>query len=530
VWAARRALARQALRDGRTRTLCFAALFGLVALVQPLAYRHSYPTVQDRIGFARAFGDNTAVRLFYGVPHDLLTVGGYSGWRVGGFMSIFAGVWGLLAAVRALRAEEEAGRQELVLAGIVSRREAFAAALVAIAAGAALLWIALFAGLLAGGLPAGGSAYLALAAVSPVPVFVGVGAVASQLASTRRLALELVSAALLLALVARVVADTSQRLDWLRWATPLGWVEELRPFAGARPAVLVLPLVASGLLLVVALALNAARDVGTGLLSARDSAAPRARLLGSSTAQALRDERGSLIAWLVGVGFFAAIVGLLSDTFSGGGISHNLQRQFSKVGGASLTTPSGALGFYFLFFVVVISLFGCAQVAAIRREEADQRLETLFALPVSRRGWLAGRTAIAAGGAVLLALGAGVLAWAGATAAGAGVSLPDMLGAGANCLPAALLFLGLGLLAFGGAPRASAGIAYGLVAAAFVWELFGAVLGAPSWTLDLSPFHHVGLVPAQPFKATAAAVMLAVGAVATFAALGLFERRDLTGT
>jgi ABC-2 type transport system permease protein len=123
-----------------------------------------------------------------------------------------------------------------------------------------------------------------------------------------------------------------------------------------------------------------------------------------------------------------------------------------------------------------------------------------------------------------------VLAWAGAQSQGAGISLPRMLEAGANTLPAALLFLALGALAFALLPRASAGIAYALVSVAFVWEEFGSALGAPAWTLDLSPFHHVGLVPAEPFKAAAAVIMLAIAAIASLAATRIFERRDLTGT
>jgi ABC-2 type transport system permease protein len=127
----------------------------------------------------------------------------------------------------------------------------------------------------------------------------------------------------------------------------------------------------------------------------------------------------------------------------------------------------------------------------------------------------------------LLALATAVFAWAGAAAGGAGVSLPRLLGAGANCLPASLLFLGLGALAFGVLPRWSAGIAYGLVSLAFVWELFGALLGAPGWTLGLSPFHHIGLVPSQPFRAVAAVLMLAIGGAAAVLGATAFRRRDL---
>ncbi len=527
--SAARAIARRAFSDGRTRTVSFALLFGLVALIQVVGYEHSFPTLKDRLGFAHSFGDNKAVRLFYGVPHDLLNVGGYVAWRVGGVLAIFAAMWGLLAAVRALRTEEEAGRQELVLAGAVGRGTAFTAALAGVAAGLVVLWAATLTGLLAGGLELGGSAYLALAVATPALVFVGVGALASQFASSRRVALEIGTVALGLALALRVVADTSSKLEFLRWTTPLGWAEEMRAFTGSRPLVLILPLLTSALLLAGAAAIARRRDIGNGLLASRDSRSPRLGLLNSATAQALRGERGSLAAWLAAIGFFAVIFGLLSNTFASAHLSTNLKRELAKVGGATVLTPSGALGFYFLMFVLAIGLFCCAQIAALRREESDQRLETLLALPVGRARWLGGRLALAALGSAGLALAAGVLAWAGAASQGAAVSLPDMIGAGANCLPAVLLFLAIGALAFALVPRASAGIAYGMVSVSFVWELFGALLGAPAWTLELSPFHHLALVPAQPFKAPAAVAMMAIAGLAMLAALRLFEMRDVVG-
>lgn len=102
-----------------------------------------------------------------------------------------------------------------------------------------------------------------------------------------------------------------------------------------------------------------------------------------------------------------------------------------------------------------------------------------------------------------------------------------MLEAGANCVPVALLFLSLGALAFAAAPRASGGIAYGLVSVGFVWQLVGSLLGAPHWVVDLTRFQHVGLVPAQPFRGTAAAVMLGIAFGASVSALLLYRRRDL---
>lgn len=527
--ATARALAWREFVDSRVRNLAFALLFALFSYSNAAEYTRTYPTLADRLQFAQSFGDNKAVRLFYGTPYDLVTNGGYTEWHVGGLLVIFAAAWGLLAAVRATRAEEDAGRWELVLSGAFGRRSAFGAALIAIFGGILVLWGAMFAGLVAGNLPAGGSALLALGTVSSAVVFAGAGAIVSQLGSTRRVALELGGLALTVAFVVRVVADTSSSLSGLRWATPFGWAEELRPFSGAQPAVLLLPAAATVILLVAARWIWLRRDVGDGVFRSPDRREPRLELLSSPTAHALRGERLSLVAWVLGTGAFALIIGVLSASVSQVNISKSLEHQLQKLGDVSITTASGYLSFTFLFFVLVVSLFACSQIAAARHEESDVRLETLFALPVGRRNWFCGRLALAVAGATAISVAAGVLAWAGAVSQGADVSFTGLLKAGANCLPASLLFLSLGALALALVPRAATGFAYGIVLLTFVWQLIGSILDVPGWTLELSPFHHLGLVPAESFKTVPAMVMLggaaAVGAIATAA----FRRRDLTG-
>jgi ABC-2 type transport system permease protein len=522
-------MARRSLADARTRLVAFGLLFATLSYTTVAGYRSTYPSAHARLGFAHDFGANQAVRLFYGVPHDLLTDGGYAAWRAGGFLSIFVALWALMAATRALRGEEDSGRQELVLAGPVSRRSVYLGALAAIATGVVSLWLAVFLSLLAARLPSGAAAEIALAAVMPAPVFAGLGAMASQLAPARPLATGMATGALLAAFALRVVADTSTSLGWLRWATPLGWSEELRAATGLRPAVVVLPLVVGAALLGAAGAISLRRDIGSGLLRSHDRRSPRLGLLGSPEARALRDERGLLAGWLAGIGGFALILGAVSISVTSAHIPASAQRQFAKLSATSITTPSGYLGFTFLFFVLAVSLFACSQVAAVRREEAAQQLETLFALPVARGRWLAGRFALAAAGTAAVGLAAGLSAWAGAASQGADVSLGRMLEAGVNCLPTSVLFLGLGLLAFAVAPAASAGIAYGMVSVAFVWELFGGLVSAPAWTLDLSPFHHVGLVPAESLRVASAAAMTAIGLLAAVAAVAVFLRRDLAG-
>jgi ABC-2 type transport system permease protein len=523
------ALARRAFRDARVRTISYAYLFAIYAYIQAVGYRHAYPTLADRLGFARSFGGNTAIRLFYGEPHDLLSVSGYCAWRVGGTLAILAAIFGLLAAVRALRAEEDAGRMELVLATAVGRRTAYLASILAVAAGTLLLWLAELVGFLAGGLALGGSAYLALATVSVVPVCLGVGAITSQLAPTRRIALELGGAVVGVFFVLRVVADTSSGAGWLRWATPFGWAEELRPFSSPQPLVLLLPVAASALLLAIAARISVRRDVGTGLVSARDTTEPHLRLLRTPLAQTLRSERGSLLVWLLSVGAFAFILGTISTSVSSAGISKSTEREIAKLGVGSFLTPTSYISFVFIFFILAVSLFVCAQVSAARHEESEERLETLLAQPIGRVSWLSGRLALAACAATAISLVAGLLTWVGAASQSAHISLGHVLEAAANCLPIALLSLGIAALAFAIVPRAAAGIAYGLVAVAFLWDLVGSLLGAPRWLVELTPFEHVGLVPAQSFRLGDAAVMIAIGLLAALGALAIFRRRDLIG-
>ena len=526
---AARVLVRRAFLDARIRTIAFAYVFALYAFVQPFGYRHAYPTLAGRLAFAHSFADNTGLRLLYGEPHDVQTVSGYTAWRVGGTLAIAAAIYGLLAAVRALRTEEDAGRSELVLAGVVGRRTANLSAMTAIAAGILILWLAEFAGFVVAGLATASSAYLALATASVVPVCVGVGAVAGQLAPTSRVALALGGSLLALLFLLRVVADTSTGAGWLRWATPLGWAEELRPFTGARPLVLLLPAAASMLLLVAALRIAAGRDIGTGVLPARDTAEPRLRLLASPTTQALRAERGTLIAWTAGVAAFAYILGVVSNSISSADVSKSLQEQIAKLGSGSIVTPTGYLAFVFIFFTLAVCLFACTQVGAARQQEGEQQLETLLAQPIGRGRWLGGRLVLATIAAAAISLTAGLFTWAGAASTGAPISLTDTLEAGANSLPIAILFLGVAVLAYAAVPRASAGIAYGLVAVAFLWQLVGSLLSTSRWIVGVTPFAHVGLVPVQPFRAGAAAVMVAIGAAAAAAGLGIFRRRDLAG-
>jgi ABC-2 type transport system permease protein len=523
---ATRWILQSSLRLERVRLAVIGVILALNAAGNVIGYRDTYPDEVSRRQFAAAFQGNLALRLFYGIPRDLASVGGYVEFRVIGIAAVLASGWAVFAAARALRGEEDAGRWELVLSGAVTRRSATAVALAALLLECGALWLLTAAALwLVGAIPgditAGQAMLMAAAVVLPGVMFAALGALACQLAGSHRGAQAIGGALIAVALLLRIAADLASGAGWLRWLTPFGWAEQLHPVTGARPSVMLLfgigALLAGGAAVIIA----ARRDLGASLAPRHAAVRSRDRMLGSTSRLAVRTELPTLLVWVVAAGTFAAILGAFAKSIADQAGKIHLHA-FTKV-----TTASGYLALSFVLFTLAVSLFATSHISAIRDDESSGRLETLFALPMARRSWLAGRLTVAAGSSVALALMIGVLAWAGAASQHAGVSLGSLVEAGANCLPAALCFLGLGALVFATMPRLSGGGALALVGIAFLWELLGALVGAPAWLLALSPFHHVAAVPQSAFDAQGALAMMAVAVGASVAALEVFMRRDL---
>ena len=489
---------QSSLRLERVRLAVIGLIMVLNAVGNVIGYRDTYPDESSRQQFAAAFQGNLALRLFYGIPRDLASVGGYVEFRVVGIMAVLAAAWAVFAAARALRGEEDAGRWELVLCGAVhalgcDRGGAGGAPAGVRSPVAGDRGVAMDRRDRPGDLTTGQAMLVAAAVVLPGVLFVALGALACQVAGSHRGAQAIGGALIAVALLLRIAADLASGAGWLRWLTPFGWAEQLHPVTGARTWVMLLfvvgALVAGGAAVLIA----ARRDLDASLAPRHAEPRSRDRLLGSTSRLAVRTELPTLVVWVVAAGTFAAILGAFAKSIADQASKIHLHA-FTQV-----TTASGYLALSFVLFTLAVSLFATSHISAIRDDESSGRLETLFALPIARRSWLVGRLAVATGSSVALALMVGVLAWAGAASQNSGVSLGSLVEAGANCVPAALCFLGLGALLFATFPRLSGGGALALVGIAFLWELLGALVSAPPWLLALSPFHHVAAVPQSAF-------------------------------
>jgi len=528
------ALARLAFR--RDRIMLPAWVYVITAAIASNSYSLNklYPTAAARAELAASGGHNPALVFLYGrMWGDSL--GAVSAWRYGVWAAMFASLMSIFLVIRHTRADEEAGRLELVGSAAVGRLAALTAGLLVAAAANVALTLLLIVVLVLVGLPVAGSVAFALVITTCGLAFAAIAALAAQLAATARAARGIALGVLGAAYLLRAVGDASGEsgVSWLTWLSPLGWTEMARPYTEDRWWVLVLPLALTAAATAAAYVLAVIRDHGAGLLPDRPGRATASAWLRGPFGLAWRLQRGTLYGWVAGFAFtFAASGAAAKGIGSLLGGSTQLRNAFTRLGGQAAITNA--------YLAAIMSLAGLAAAAyatsavlRLRTEETDGQAETLLATATSRTRWGLSHIAIAVlGTAVLLAV-AGLAAGLGygLRTGSAGPEVAKLLGAAMVQLPASLAVAGAGVVLFGLAPRASVAGAWTVVGVMVLIALFGQVLRLSQWVLDVSPFTHVPKLPGVAVTVhTTGAPLLWLGLAAlALAVTGLagLRRRDI---
>jgi ABC-2 type transport system permease protein len=519
---------RHDLRVLRRSSLAWIAGLALTGAITAVGYQRAYPTQAERDVLGSTIAANPAFQALYGRAVALGTLDGFTTWRVGGLLVVLAAAWGLTAATRLLRGEEESGRGELLAVAPLSRRAGVAVPLAALAIDAVVLVAAETFALAASGVGVAASTAIAVAIAGGFAFGVGLGALAAQLSATRRRAASLAGIALLAALACRIVADGTRTLGWLRWCTPLGWIEEHRTVAGVRGWPLVLAVGFAAALAALAVVLGSRRDLGAALVGVDHGRDVRRRGLSSVVGFAARDAIRSAVTWSVALGALAALLGILAvDVAAFARSQANLAGTFTRFGVGGLDRPQDFLGFSFVLLAMALAVHAVLRIGAMREEEAEGRLDAILVRPVGRARWLAARVGVLVAGVIAVAVAVAVAAWAGQAARGAGVGLGELVAAGLDLVPVALAFAGMTTAVFGIAPRLTLPVGIGLALGSLLVQLIGGLLDAPSWVLDLSLFHHVVAAPAVAVRALPAVLLTALGVASCAAGVVAFARRDL---
>ena len=267
------------------------------------------------------------------------------------------------------------------------------------------------------------------------------------------------------------------------------------------------------------------RDHGSGVLAARPGPDRAGRWLVTPLGLAWRQQRGALIGWTLGLLLTGVSYGSLgSDVGAVLGDSGATQEMFAR-GSADLVD-----GFY-ATAILMLALMSCGYAISTalrpRHDEASGIVEVLLATGLSRRRWLLTQSVFTVCGTTVVVLAGGLgLGLGYALTTGDTSAVATYVAAAMPHLAAVLVLSALARFLFGLRPRLASLAWMGLLYAVVVM-LFGQILRIPQVLQDVSPFHHLALVPAEDFRWAPFVVLLTVALAISVLGHVLFRRRDI---
>lgn len=495
-----------------------------VTYASAVAVKETYDTPAEITSYAANMGGSPATIAMNGPATALEEIGGILIYETSLTALIGIALMAIFLVVRHTRAEEEAGRTELVSSTVVTRHAAVAA-VVLVATAAALLIGAGVALIMRNVAFPAEEATLYGASIAAMGLsFTGVAACAAQVMSHARGASGISLAVLGAAYALRAVGDVgTQALSFL---SPMGWSQQVRVFEDNRWWPLAISVAFFAALAVGTVLLENRRDFGAGIVPERPGPAEGPPSLSTAVGLVWRLQRATVLAWAIGVGFMGLLLGSITRELENM-IEDNptFAEYFEQLGGASIVES------YFATMLMLMGIgasgFSLSSTLRMRSEETAGRLEGVLATGVSRSTWLWSSLLVTLAGTLVVVVSAGLgsgLSYALVTREVA--PLWELPGNILAYLPAILVMVALAVLLVGWLPRLS-GLVWGLLAFCFVVAWLGGLLQLPGWVNDLSPFTHTPSVPADSLAPAPLLVMTALAALGVAAGLAGLRRRDI---
>lgn len=515
----------------RDRVLVPVSAFGLAAFVALSAQAtfDLFPDLKTAQASMAPTLANPALVAMYG-PISSLGIDSIATFKSVLLGAVFLALLAYVVVRRHTRTEEEAGRLELLGAGVVGRRAALAAAVLLGTVAVLLTVVLTVAWSIAVGLDPTGSVALGVTWLVIGLSWVGVTAVAAQLTSSTRGTAGWSLGALAVAFLVRAVGDTAAAdspVRFLSWLSPLGWGVKVSPFGENRFAVVVLGVALYAGLVVAAFALLDRRDLGAGVLPSR--AGHERSSIATPGGLTRRLARGTLVGWLVAYVVLGLVLGSIAGSVETFVDSPQVADMLRAMGGAAGSITDLFFSTELHFAAIGASALAIALITRMHTEEATDRLEALLATPMRRVVWALGHVAIAVlATAVVLVVSATVAGIVhGADAGAVGETVGRLVGAALSTLPAVWVAMAVALLLYGALPRFT-GLAWAALIIFLLLGEFGDLLDLPGWLVDLSPFTHLPALPGGSLSWTPLVALTLVAAALGAAGLAALRRRDIT--
>ncbi|MCL2222046.1 MAG: ABC transporter permease [Oscillospiraceae bacterium] len=444
------------------------------------------------------------------------------------WVAMTAATMNIFLVVRHTRADEEAGRTEVVRSLPTGRLAILNSTMITAVIVNAIL--ALLTGLLIASvgeesMPFWASMLYGKAIGLIGLFFAAVTAFFSQLSASSRGATGSSFIAMAAMYFLRAIGDLESEVISL--ISPLGLIQRSQFFVENNiwPSIVLLSLTV--VVTAAAYKLNSVRDIGQGFIAARHGKPHGGRLMRSPMGFSFRMTRNTIIAWLIILFVLgASYASILPDIDAFVAESPFYQ----AVIGVNDDFPTLEM------FISTINIFGAIfatvplLIIALRpiAEEREGRAEAIFAAPVPRESYLCSYAIPAFLSSIVFMFANFIGIYSVSyVLLDEPLSFRFLFESNMVFLPALWVLIGLAFLLIGLIPKLTS-VIWAYFGFSFFTLFMGRMLDLPEWLGKLSPFGHIPLLPVDDINFTTLSLLTAISIALLLAGLVFYERRDLS--
>ncbi len=521
-------LIRFIIRRDRIRIPIWLLSLVGITLLTANAFTGLYRSEMERQAMAETMRNPAMTAMIGpGFGLDNYTIGAMMAHQMLLFTAVAVAIMCILLVSRHTRADEEEGQIELVRSFPVGRLSNLTATVIALFATNIFLAVLVGLGLFSLGIESvdlNGSLLYGASLGATGMFFTAVTALFAQASGNTRGTIGLSFAILLGAYLLRAIGDVSSEM--LSWLSPLGWITGTQVYVTNYWWPISLTVIASVVLVVVAMYVNAVRDLGAGLIPSKPGRRNASQFLVSSVGLPFRLQRTGIIAWAVGMFILGASYGsVMGDLETFLESSEMMREMLQAKEGLTLTEQ------YLTMLMSVISMICTIPmlmfILKLKGEEKRGHIDHLLSRAVSRTKVMASYLFLSLFfGSIMLILAVFGL-WSAAVAVmDEPISFSNIFQASVAYLPAMWVMVGVAVLLIGVFPALTS-VTWLYLGISFFIVYLGGLLQFPDWVEKLSPFGQTPKLPVEEFEILRVLIITSVAAVLIITGFVGYNKRDI---